>query len=198
MLPAFLSGLLVLTSLFQSSDKVEISFGPHYSPTMLYLDEEDPQTEGLYGGEVGIVNFIPHVGLKLRGGKVEYDAPVGYSATRFEYMPLILCTSFDMIPFLRLPWVRLTVETGFGLFLWRGVDSSGETIELANGETMDEKDLGFVGGITFQIRPVRYFGVEYAMRYNHIASSNLEKYGFFDKDEKLWEHGIGVKVVVPL
>ncbi|GAH59877.1 unnamed protein product, partial [marine sediment metagenome] len=39
--------------------------------------------------------------------------------------------------------------------------------------------------------------LEYATRYNYIASAELEKYGYFDKDEKIWEHGVGLKIFIP-
>lgn len=88
------------------------------------------------------------------------------------------------------------METGFGLYLWRGLDND-EVVVLSNGGTMQEKDIGFVGGLSLQVRPYRLIALEITSRFNYIASSDLEKYGYFDKDEKLWENGVGLKIIIP-
>ncbi len=62
---------------------------------------------------------------------------------------------------------------------------------------MSEKDIGFVGGLSLQVRPYKLIALEIASRLNYIASSDLEKYGYSDKDEKLWENGVGLKIIMP-
>ncbi len=198
MLPTFLSSLLFLTSLIQV-ENVELSLGINRSSYKLYhnvnaSEWQETLTEWQVGGEIGIANFIPNIGLKVRGAKVKYYTPIEYS---YEYIPLTLCSSFNLLPFLKFDWLKISAETGFGYYLWK-VLWINEVIELPNGDAMDERDIGFVGGLTFQLRPYKNIAVEYATRYNYIFSSNLEKYGFFDKDEKIWENGVGVKFIIPL
>jgi hypothetical protein len=48
-----------------------------------------------------------------------------------------------------------------------------------------------------QIKPLRFIALEGMMRYHYLFSSNIDKYGFQDKDEKIWENGVGVKFVIP-
>lgn len=194
MFGTFIASVLWLTSL-QAAEPIEISIGPQYSSYRLYMDEEGSLNEWNLGGEVAIQNIIPHVGLKLRGTKVTFYPMI--EEPYYEYMPITLCTSFDLTPFLRLPWLRLSAETGLGLYNWKGywID---EIIVLPNGELMEEWDMGFVIGFTVQLRPVKYLGIEYAMRYNYIASADINKYGFYDKDDKIWENGFGVKFILPL
>lgn len=193
----FLSGLLILISLFPTSERIEISIGPNYSSYLLYQDTTESIGKWNVGGEIGINNVIPHIGFKLRGTMLKYEAPAEQGPYAWEYTPLSLCGSFDILPFLKTPWMRLSIETGLGLYFWRGLYDN-ETIILPTGDTVDEIDIGFVGGVTLQIRPIKYLGIEYAMRYHYIASTNISKYGFFDKDEKIWENGVGINFILPL
>ena len=204
---AFLTSILVLTSLTQSSKSLELSFGPHYSYYTLYQDEEDPRSGWNIGGEIAVHNLIPNIGLKLRGSRLTYDMPLDLGEGTFirEYIPLTLCTSFNFLPFVKLEWLRLSLETGFGLYLWEGwlyhsqdYDRSYGALYVEPNEKMNERDFGFVGGFTLRVKPLRIVTLEYATRYNYIFSSNLEKYGFYDKDEKIWENGVGVKFIIPL
>ncbi|UCF71608.1 MAG: hypothetical protein JSW49_04875 [candidate division WOR-3 bacterium] len=190
----FITNLLWLSSV-QAAEPIEISIGPQYSSYSLYMDDSGSLTEWNLGGEIGVYNIIPHIGLKLRGTKVKFYPLIMEES--YEYMPITLCTSFDMIPFLRLPWLRLSAETGLGLYNWKGYWLD-DIIVLPSGELMEEWDIGFVVGFTVQLRPTKYLGVEYAMRYNYIASTDVEKYGFYDKDDKIWENGFGVKFILPL
>ena len=192
-----LSSLLILTCLFPTSEKIEISVGPTYSSYLLFQDTTEAIGKWNIGGEIGINNIIPHIGLKLRGTMLRYDAPAEQGPYTWEYTPISLCASFDILPFLKTPWMRLSVETGLGLYFWRGL-YDGEVIVLPTGDTFEETDIGFVGGVTLQIRPVQYLGVEYAMRYNYMASAEIYKYGFTDKDDKIWENGVGIKFILPL
>ncbi len=194
MVHTLLSSVLVLTSLVQWGENIKLSAGPHYSHYLLYQDDQEAQGKWGIGGEIAVVNLIPNIGLKLRGTRLRYeDAENSYV---YEYTPFSLCTSFNILPFLKLDWMRLSVETGFGLYFWRGLYND-EVIVLPTGEEMDERDLGFVAGLTLQVRPVRYIGVEYSTQYNYIASADIYKYGFLDKDDKIWEHGLGLKIIWP-
>lgn len=192
-----LSGLLILTSLFPAGEPVELAAGINYSSYLLFQDTTDAIGKWNVGGEIGIANIVPCVGLKIRGARLRYEAPPDQGPYVWEYTPLSLCASFNVLPFLRTPWLRLSVETGLGLYLWRGLYDD-EVIVLPTGETVDETDIGFVAGVTLLFKPVKYLGIEYATRYNYIASANIYKYGFTDKDDKIWENGMGVKFILPL
>ena len=153
------------------------------------------------GGEISISNLIPNIGLKLRASRLLYEPRfVVYfdEIIEYEYIPLTLCTSFNLLPFLKLQWLKLSLETGIGVYFWKGLDNSGQIIISPTGETMEERDIGFVGGFTLQLRPIKYIGIEFSSLYHYIASSEIYKYGFEDKDEKIWENGIGLKVIIPL
>jgi hypothetical protein len=192
-----LSGILTATLLFGASDNLQLSIGPSYSSYVLYQNDEDGKGKWNLGGEIAIENIIPNIGFKLRGSKLSYEAPPEQGPYEWQYTPLTLCASFDILPFLKTPWLKASIETGLGLYLWRGL-YDGEVIVLPTGDKVDERDIGFVGGVTVQIRPIKYLGIEYAMRYNYIASADIYKYGFEDKDDKIWENGIGVKFILPI
>jgi hypothetical protein len=192
-----LSGILTATLLFGASDNLELSIGPSYSSYLLFQNDEDSKDKWNLGGEIAIDNIIPNIGFKLRGTKLSYEALPEQGPYVWEYTPLSLCASFNILPFLKTPWLRASLETGLGLYLWRGL-YDGEVIVLPTGDKVEERDIGFVGGVTLQLRPIKYFGIEYAMRYNYIASADIYKYGFDDKDDKIWENGIGIKFILPL
>jgi hypothetical protein len=183
---------MFLASLVQSNDNLYVSLGSHYSSYRLYRDTYNALEKWSPGGELGI-SFIPNIEFRLGGSRLTYEM----DDTTFEYAPLTFCTSFNLLPFFTLPWFRLSGETGIGLYLWRGL-SNGNVIVLSNGDTIDEKDIGFLAGLTFQLKPVKYIALEASTRYHYIASIDMKKYGYSDKDEKLWENGIGVRVIIPL
>ncbi|MCK4576507.1 hypothetical protein KAU34_08885, partial [candidate division WOR-3 bacterium] len=99
MLRSLLSGLLLATLFSQASAKLNISFGGQYSSFLLYQDEEGSRNTWGMGGEIEISNYIPNLGLKLRGSKTSYDIPGEEVNYVYEYIPLTLCTSFDILPF---------------------------------------------------------------------------------------------------
>ena len=188
--------LLLFMTMTSGNNGFLLSFSPHYSYHYLYQDDLDPRGEWGFGGELEVRNFVPRIGLKFRANMVTYPAVAATNTYEYEFIPLSLCTSFDLLPFIEPTWFDLTLETGFGLYLWRAIDN-GSVVVLPDSSEMSERDVGFVGGFTLQVRPIAYVALEYATRFNYIASADLEKYGFFDKDEKIWEHGIGLKVFVP-
>jgi hypothetical protein len=196
MIRTCLFSLFLLSTALHGTDQVMISFSPNYSYNYLYQDEQDPRGEWGFGGELEIRNFIPYIGMKIRGAKISYPAVSVMIPYEYEFIPLSLCTSFDLLPFISINWLRISLETGLGVYFWHGLDN-GIVIVMPDGSEMDEMDLGFVGGFSITLRPVKYIGVEYASRYHYIASSDITKYGYFDKDEKIWEHGIGLKIFVP-
>lgn len=196
MVHTFLSSVLVLTSVVQWGENIKLSAGPHYSHYLLYQDEDEAKGKWNIGGEIEIMNLIPNIGLKLRGTKLRYNAPPEEGPYAYEFIPITLCTSFNLLPFLNLDWMRLSGETGFGLYFWRGLYDD-EVIVLPTGEEMNERDFGFVAGLTLQLRPVKYIGLAYSTQYNYIASADIYKYSFLDKDDKIWEHGIALKVILP-
>ena len=192
-----LSGILAATLVFAAGDNIEFSIGPSYSSYLLFQDEEESIGKWNIGGEIAIDNVIPNIGFKVRGTKLSYEAPPEMGPYEWEYTPLSICASFNILPFVRIPWFKATIETGLGYYMWRGL-YDGEVLILPTDEKAEEKDIGFVGGLTIQVRPIRYLGIEYAMRYNYLASAEIYKYGFEDKDDKIWENGVGVKFIIPL
>jgi hypothetical protein len=192
-----LSGILAATLLFAAGDNIELSIGPSYSSYLLFQNDEEAIGKWNLGGEIAVDNVIPNIGFKLRGTRLSYEAPPEQGPYEWEYMPISVCASFNILPFIRIPWFKATIETGLGYYMWRGL-YNGEVLILPTGEKAEEKDIGFVGGLTVQVRPIRYLGIEYAMRYNYLASAEIYKYGFEDKDDKIWENGVGVKFIIPL
>ncbi len=171
--------MLTLNFLHVTENRIHASFGPDYSSFALFQNDDEARTVWNLGGEVGIVDFIPNVGLKLRGAKIKYES----GTDAWEYTPISLCTSFNLLPFIDLKWLRLSAETGMGIYWWKG--------------QYNERDIGFVGGATLQIRPINIFALEVLTRYNYMGTSNIYKYGFLDKDDKIWENGFGLRVLLP-
>lgn len=198
MLHSLLISLLIFTYPAGENKETEFSLGLYYSHYGLYGNGSVPSiyaiwTDWRFGAEIGVANFVPNIGLKIRCSSIKYYSPF---EEWYEYIPLTLCTSFDLLPFLKLKWLRLSAETGFGVYFWKGIWID-QVIVLPNGEKMKERDIGFVGGLTLQLKPHKFIGLEFSSYYHYIASSDLEKYGYFDKDEKLWENGVGLKIIIP-
>lgn len=191
MFQAILVSMILINCCAQNDKHLELSFGPHYSSYHLYWNDEAARNQWSLGGEVTVHNIIPNIGPKLRGSKIEYTISSDYTYVS-EYIPLTLCTSFNIIPFLKLRWLRLSLETGFGMYFWKALP-----MEMIAGEDKKGRDIGFVGGFTLQVKPFKFIALEYVTRYNYIASADIYKYGFEDKDEKLWENGIGLKIIIP-
>ncbi len=194
MLPVFIVCILIVTS--APSERITFSVGPYYSSHLLFQNDEDAKGLWNVGGEIGVAHIVPHVGLKLRGTMLRYDAPPEMGPYAYEYTPFTLCTSFDILPFLHMPWLYVSLETGAGIYWWKGLYDD-VVIELPTGDTMEERDFGFVGGFTMQIKPLRFIALEGMMRYHYLFSSNIDKYGFQDKDDKIWENGVGLKFIIP-
>lgn len=199
MINALMANVLMLTFIVQGSEQLEFSFGPHGSSHILYLDNENDYSQWQFGGEVGIFNIIPHIGIKIRASKLRFTGMphnMFYDVDAFEYIPLSLCGSFDLLPFFEIKELRFTLETGLSVIFWQGMSGDNVYI-LSDGTEMKERDIGFIGGATLQLRPHKNFAVEGITRYTYIASTDLNKYGYFDKDEKIWENGVGVKLIIP-
>ncbi|UCC12265.1 MAG: hypothetical protein JSW02_01645 [candidate division WOR-3 bacterium] len=187
-----ISGMLVSSMLFGSMIQRHVAVGPLYSSHLLYRDDEEAMGVWRPAGEIGVMNIVPHIGMKFRATTLRYDAPAEQGSYSFEYIPLSLCTSFDILPFFDISWLHIGLETGLGMYWWKGLYED-EVITLPTGEAMEERDIGFIVGMTLQIHPLPHIGIEYGTRYHYLTSAEPYKYGFLDKDEKLWEHGIGVK-----
>jgi len=193
MFSSFFSTMLLL-NFIQANEHIQFSLGPNYSSYQFFQDSSAAQGKWHWGGEIGIINIIPNIGLKIRAAKLSYEIEQG--AYTYEYTPLTLCTSFNLLPFLKIDWLTLSGETGFGVYFWRGLYNSAIRL-LSTSEKVDEKDLGFVAGATLQLKPIKHIGIEFMTRYNYIASADIDKYGYSDKDEKIWENGLGLKIIVP-
>ena len=184
-------GVLTCSMLFGSMTQRHVAIGPLYSSYLMYRDDEDAMGVWRPAGEIGVMNIVPHIGWKLRAAMLRYDAPAEQGPYSFEYIPVSLCTSLDIMPFFDIPWLQVSLETGLGMYWWKGLYDD-QVITLPTG-TMEERDVGFIVGMTVQIHPFPHIGIEYGTRYHYLASAEPYKYGFLDKDEKLWENGIGVK-----
>ncbi len=191
MLPTILSSLLVLTS-FQTSS-FEWSFGARYSSYHLYWNDEAATNQWGFSGEAAVHNIVPHVGLKVAVSTVGYEnIPfLGYTYS-VDYIPITFITSFDILPFSESTQFRLLLETGIGVYFWEG-----RSYELVEGTDINETNIGFLGGLTIHLRPVKYLGIDLTSRYHYIASSDIYKFGFEDTDDKLWENGVGLRVILP-
>ncbi len=174
-------------------DARQIYIAPSYSSYLLYQDSaEEAKGKWHWGVQTGIANLIPKITLKLSGAMLRYDAPPETGPYAYKYTPLILTTNFSLLPFLRTSWFTLNLETGLGLYLWQGLYNN-QVIILPSGEKMDEKDLGFVAGGELQIKPFSNVAVFGYFQYHYLASANIYKYGFYDKDEKLLVNGFGIR-----
>lgn len=198
MLQTIITSMLLFGSFVQSGEHIELSIGPHYAHHRLRQNEDEALGKWNFGGEIGIANFIPNIGVKIRGSWLRYEtSEFTQLPYTYEYTPLTFCTSFNLLPFLHVPWLKCTLETGIGIYSWKGLMGS-EVVTLPTGDTIEERDIGFVAGLTVQVRPLQFVGIEFASRYHYIASAEIYKYGFDDKDDTIWENGIGVKVIIPL
>jgi hypothetical protein len=167
-----------------------LKVGPDYATYLLYQNDEEPKGRWQFGGAIEVEDVIPNIGLKVRGSRVKYQS--GDHA--WEYTPVSFCTSFNLLPFLRYNRLRLTLETGMGVYFWRSLLKD-EVMVLPNNTKAIERDPGFVIGTTLELRPTRLLVLQGSIRYNYIASSNIYKYGFADKDDRLLEIGFGVRAV---
>lgn len=193
MLPTILSGLFILTSI--QAHPVEWSVGARYSSYHLYWNEEAATNQWGFSAEAAVHNIVPRIGFKVAVSAVDYEnIPFsGYPYT-VEYVPLTFITSFDILPFLEIEWLRLFLETGLGVYFWEGT-SDGLTEE--ERVIFDETNIGFLGGLTIHLRPMKHVGIDLTSRYHYITSADIYKYGFEDKDDKLWENGVGLRVILP-
>jgi hypothetical protein len=196
MQPLIFSVLLTGAAL-QQADKLTLYAGPTYASNLLYQDDSS-EAKGLWqwGIELGVANIVPKIGLKLRATLLKYDAPPELGPYSYKYMPITLSTTFSLLPFTRTRWLDLSLETGFGLYLWQGLYDD-EVITLPTGSKMDEKDLGFAGGLSLMLRPARHVALEASTHYSYLTSANIYKYGYYDKDEKLWINSFGLLVLFP-
>lgn len=184
--------MMLFGSLLNGRDRIQVSIGPDYSYYRLYQDKTKAKGDWNFGVAIGIRNIVPNIGLNLKGTRLRYES----TPYTYEYLLMNLCTDFDILPFLKSEWLDLSVMTGFGLYLWRGLDNN-QVVLLPSGEKMKESDLGFVAGGTLVIKPQRNIGIDVRTAYNYLASSDIYKYGFQDTDDKIWDSGIGIRIFFP-
>jgi hypothetical protein len=190
LIPILFAGLLN-----PKADKFQFFIGPSYSSYLLYQDEEEEKETRQWGVQTGFANIIPKLGIKFTAASVRYDAPVELGPYSYKYTPLTITLNYNLLPFLKTGLIQINLETGLGWYLWRGLYEN-EVITLPTGEKMDEKDLGFTGGLELQIKPLNNLGIVSNLQYHYLTSSNIYKYGYFDKDEKLLVNGIGLRLFI--
>jgi hypothetical protein len=184
--------MLILT--FQAHP-VEWSACARYSSFHLYWNEEAATNQWGFSAEAAVHNIVPRIGFKVGVSAVDYeDIPFSGFSYAVDYVPLTFITSFDILPFLDTEWARLFLETGLGMYVWEGT-SEGLTEE--DRVTFDETNIGFIGGLTIHLRPVKYIGIDLTSRYHYVAGADIYEYGFEDTDDKLWENGVGLRVILP-
>ncbi|HEX7319679.1 MAG TPA: hypothetical protein VF399_04905 [bacterium] len=193
--------LLMAVSLWASLNYKPLSpqvyAGPDYGFYKLYQDSLETGSRWQFGGEIGVENIIPNIGIRVHGTYLRYEVPMaGMGTYVYDYIPISFCTEFNMLPFIRTRRAAIYLVTGLGWYLWKA-SFDGETITLPSGGKMEEKDLGFIGGISLRIKLLKNVGVEAVSRYHYMASADLDKYGYFDKDDKLWENGFSLKFLFP-
>ncbi|MCX7994353.1 MAG: hypothetical protein N3A65_01075 [candidate division WOR-3 bacterium] len=178
-------------------DARQIFISPTYSNYLLYQDsDEEPKGKWQWGIQVGVANLIPKLGIEFSGALIRYDAPPEQGPYAYKYTPLTFTINFNILPFLKTSLIQMYIKTGFGLYLWQGLFNN-QVITLPTGDKMDEKDLGFTGGMEFQIKPLDNLAIFSHLQYHYLTSSNIYKYGYFDKDEKFFVNGFGLKIFVP-
>jgi len=178
------------------ADKFQFFIGPSYSSYLLYQDQDETKETWQWGIQAGIANIIPKLGIKFSATSVRYDAPVEVGPYSYKYTPLTISFDYNLLPFIKSGLIQLNLQTGFGWYLWQGLFNN-EVITLPTGEKMDEKDLGFTGGLELQIKPLDNLALFSSLQYHYLTSSNIYKYGYFDKDEKFLVNGFGIKFFFP-
>ncbi len=178
-------------------DARQVFIGPAYSNYLLFQDSEE-EAKGKYqwGIHAGVSNIIPKLGIEFSGAIIRYDAPPEQGPYAYRYTPLTFTITYDLLPFLKTGLIQLNMKTGFGWYLWQGLFND-QVITLPTGDKMDEKDLGFTGGLELQIKPLNNLAIFSHLQYHYLTSSNIYKYGFFDKDEKFFVNGFGLKLFLP-
>lgn len=188
--------IIFVWSLNLKLDACQIFVGGSYSSYLLYQDENDPKGKWQWEMQSGISNIIPNLGLKISGTVIRYKAPPEVGPYEYKYTPIVLTFNYNLLPFLRTGFLQLNLETGFGVFFWQGL-YRGNVIVLPSGEKMDEEDLGFIGGLELVLKPINNLGISSQISYQYVTSSNIYKYGYFDKDEKFFINGFGIKLFLP-
>lgn len=188
--------IIFVWSLNSKLDACQIFVGGSYSSYLLYQDEDDPKGKWQWEMQSGISNIIPNLGLKVSGTVISYKAPFEVGPYEYKYNPIVLTFNYNLLPFLKTGMIQLNLQTGFGLFFWQGL-YNGNVIVLPSGEKMEEKDLGFVGGVELILKPINNLGISAQLLYQYLTSSNIYKYGYFDKDEKFFINGFGLKLFLP-
>ncbi len=189
--------MLIFGFLNPRPDTRQVFIGPSYACYFLYQDDEDePKAKWQWGIRAGVENIIPKLGIEVSGSVIRYDAPLEQGPYSYKYTPLTLTLNYNLLPFLKTGLVQFDIKTGLGWYLWQGL-YSGEVITLPTGDKMDERDLGFIGGLEIQIKPIDNLAVFSYLEYHYLTSSNIYKYGYFDKDEKIIVNGLGLKFFLP-
>jgi len=178
------------------ADKFQVFIGPSYSSYLLYQDQDETKETWQWGIQAGIANIIPKLGIKFSATSVRYDTTMVFGKYSYRYTPLTITLNYNILPFLKTGLIKMEIQTGFGWYLWQGLFND-EVITLPTGEKMDEKDLGFTGGLELQIKPLDNLALFSSLNYHYLTSSNIYKYGYFDKDEKLLVNGFGLKIFFP-
>lgn len=167
------------------------------------VKEYDPCLSGVIN--LKLKDLIPGIGLELTGNQLKFSrsdndtTPMDESLYELRYTPFSLCGTYDSSPLFPNRFLRLFLTAGLGFYLWEN-RYEGKVITLPDslgGGEIKEQDIGFVGGIGLEFTPLRFLGLELVTRYHYIASCEFDKYGPWDKDEKLWETRIGLNFYLP-
>jgi hypothetical protein len=148
------------------------------------------------GAVLGLRGILPGVGLEVSLGHCRFHRPdidttlIDEGKYELRYTPAVICGIYDSSPRLKGFPVQWFILAGLGLYCWEECyDGKAITLPPPLKGEISERDLGFVGGIGLEFFPLRCLGIRVVMSYHYITSTDLEKYGPWDKDERLWENG---------
>jgi hypothetical protein len=89
MLNTIIASMFLFSSFVHGSEYIELSLGPHYANYGLRQNEEEVKNQWNLGGEIALYNFVPNIGIKIRGTKLEYDVPFDGYNWIYEYTRLL-------------------------------------------------------------------------------------------------------------
>lgn len=200
----FLCGVMLSSVGFtRPAFRLELEAGADYLQP-LGPDVESYEPAPGWGAALGLRGILPGVGIGVSLGHCRFHQSdlditlVDEEKYELRYTPAVIYGIYDSSPLLEGFPVQWFILAGLGLYRWEE-RYDGKVIVLPppfEGE-IKEMDLGFVGGIGLEFSPLHRLGIRVITRYHYIGSTELEKYGPWDKDERLWENGVRLCLYLP-
>lgn len=166
-----------------------------------FADLEEFKSTITWGGELGIRDVFPGIGLDLGMRyfgleREETDDSVDYTL-RWEGYFFDAAAVFESWPYLEGP-VGVKLRSGVTCSPWQML-RDGEVIEIpssqADGDTLfaQETDWGVLLGGGVMFRPVKFVIIDLGINHRHLFSLDTEKYGETDQDERIMEVYLGAR-----